>query len=622
MGMLQWAGMVSGAGQGLERGLSQMQAQIGAHGLAEEADKRLVAREDTAYTRKRWDINDERAYSDTLREKLYQEGRRHTDQTAEDELSRRERNLGRTAGIEERESDERKSLRDKIGNEKVERDIGDTEKKTLAGLSLEAKTVEQRAELAAKTFKVGEGLRADTRREAVQGKIEDTVALGENEPFRKASQSIVDAAVPTSEKEARAAQVKASNVDTETKTYKLTQDKEIGAATDAIVAAINTGDQAKIQRAMEVHLAKSGKLMEAQKIDQTTAATLAKETSIEATRLRTEMDKQVPGDPQYESNKRRLTQVEAMNAAFTARALLLSGSIAPAGPKAYQITDPRDAKKAAPGGMVTEAQKTPTEPAPPAPAPTPPSGPTAMGRLGEAITGAISPYKAPTKEPEPITPGRPTRPPAALPPADEQARMLAATRGEEPTRTVPAPPAAEQEKMLAATRGGDEGPSGLMAAAQEQPEGQAGGRDARVMKLLRAHEGESDQPYPDSRGNQTVGIGHNLQAKPLDLKPGEKLTPERQEQVFKEDVTEARTEAAKLRYYNDLDPTRQDAVTALVYNMGLKGVQGFKKFNVAMEQGNWQLARQELLRSDWAKQVGSRRASQMADMILNGRYSF
>ena len=622
MGLLALAGAVSGMGQGLERGLSQMQTQIGADALAENANKRLVAREDTAYQRKRFDITEERAYSDVLRRKLFEEQEANKDTIGANDLKRREKGLEKKAELDEKEFDAGGGLRGKKREEDTDAEIKKKEKTTRADLALSEGTIEQRAGIASKESAAGAPLREAQRKEKTESEIKNTTELGGNQDYLKGKTAIADAG----ESSGQRAQAQAV-------TFKLQQDRELAQASDAVVAAVKSGDQAAIDQAQNVYLAKAGKLMEAQKIDQTTAAQGMRETGAEITRLSTIMKDMVPGDPNYEKTKRLLTEAEAMHGAFTARAAQLSGAKT-GQPKqeVFQIKDPRDKGGPPPaGGMVARAKGEKTV-----------GGPSAnqQAEMGAATAGMDLPQVENTPPPATTPPpaGGPLQPsmvPGTANPGPMEALKGGATAAWEGAKDMAGKAGSaiagaimpyggskvaetspeEQARMRAAVQGQ---PAGMVAAAKQEP-GQppveeAEVRDDRLMAVLKQHEGFQGKPYQDTSGKSTIGYGRNLDAKPLTEKQAERL--------MADDIADARTEATRLKYYENLDPIRQDAVTMLVYNMGLKGVEGFKKFNAAMEQGNWQLAKQELLNSAWAKQVGAGRASTMADMILTGRYSF
>jgi lysozyme len=57
----------------------------------------------------------------------------------------------------------------------------------------------------------------------------------------------------------------------------------------------------------------------------------------------------------------------------------------------------------------------------------------------------------------------------------------------------------------------------------------------------------------------------------------------------------------------------------MTFNMGVGRLSGFKNFLAAMAAGDWKTARNEMLDSTWAKQVGAR-AQRLAIQIDTGAW--
>jgi lysozyme len=133
-----------------------------------------------------------------------------------------------------------------------------------------------------------------------------------------------------------------------------------------------------------------------------------------------------------------------------------------------------------------------------------------------------------------------------------------------------------------------------------------------VLEILKQDEGFRGQVYEDSTGHTTLGYGRNLDGKPL--------KKEEAEYLLKGDIADARREAADtFPYYGRLDPVRQDAMTMLTFNLGPRGLKGFKRFNEAMSDKNYVTAAAELMDSQWAKTVGPTRSQKIAGMIRTGK---
>ena len=89
---------------------------------------------------------------------------------------------------------------------------------------------------------------------------------------------------------------------------------------------------------------------------------------------------------------------------------------------------------------------------------------------------------------------------------------------------------------------------------------------------------------------------------------------------FKNDIYRCRKELSEtFNWFDDLDEVRQDACVNLHFNLGLTRLLGFKKALAFMESGDYLLAAEEFLDSQWRNQVGNR-ATEVTDMIRDGEY--
>jgi len=130
-----------------------------------------------------------------------------------------------------------------------------------------------------------------------------------------------------------------------------------------------------------------------------------------------------------------------------------------------------------------------------------------------------------------------------------------------------------------------------------------------VEQLVR-DEGEVLRPYRDSRGFLTIGVGHNLDAKPISRRASRV--------ILEDDIADAVADLHHaLPWAALLDEARQGVLVNMTFNMGLGGLLTFKKFLAAMQAGQWPAAAREILESEYAKQVGER-AKRLAIQTLTG----
>jgi lysozyme len=119
-------------------------------------------------------------------------------------------------------------------------------------------------------------------------------------------------------------------------------------------------------------------------------------------------------------------------------------------------------------------------------------------------------------------------------------------------------------------------------------------------------------PYIDSVGKTTIGVGRNLTDVGISMAESDLF--------LQNDITRATSSLEEaLPWTSTLDPIRLAAVTNMSFNMGIKGLMGFRNFLAAMQTGDWNTASAEMLNSKWATQVGAR-AQRLSQQILSGEW--
>lgn len=132
-----------------------------------------------------------------------------------------------------------------------------------------------------------------------------------------------------------------------------------------------------------------------------------------------------------------------------------------------------------------------------------------------------------------------------------------------------------------------------------------------LYEQLRRDEGVMREMYVDAKGWLSIGVGHNLRQRPLS---------DRAIQVILEDDVRDTTEGlmAAHPWVGALSEVRQEVLINMAFNMGLGGLNSFKRMLVAVQNGQWKKAADEILDSNYAKQVGDRAkrlARQMAEDV-------
>lgn len=144
-------------------------------------------------------------------------------------------------------------------------------------------------------------------------------------------------------------------------------------------------------------------------------------------------------------------------------------------------------------------------------------------------------------------------------------------------------------------------------------------------QFIERHEGRVDRPYQCPAGKWTVGVGRNIEARPLAtdemLAVMARGIPQVAIDLMRDhDVERARTEmTACFPSFTGWPPARQAAVMSMVYTLGLGGFLAFPRMVSALRDGRWADAAAEALDSERARQL-PRRSEEEAEMIRRGEW--
>jgi lysozyme len=142
--------------------------------------------------------------------------------------------------------------------------------------------------------------------------------------------------------------------------------------------------------------------------------------------------------------------------------------------------------------------------------------------------------------------------------------------------------------------------------------------------MLKRHEGVKLKPYRCTAGKETIGCGHNIDAKGLPddiqayLDEHGAITPVMVDILLDQDIEDAMEDCRALYpEFDDFSQDRQDALVDFLYNVGKGTAKTFKTMNGYINAGQWDEASDALLRSLYAKQVKGR-AKEIAQMLRDG----
>lgn len=166
--------------------------------------------------------------------------------------------------------------------------------------------------------------------------------------------------------------------------------------------------------------------------------------------------------------------------------------------------------------------------------------------------------------------------------------------------------------------------------------------ESRLIDQLVLHEGLRLKAYRCTAGKWTIGIGRNfednwftpeecamLRIPPTDWwEQHTKLVIDRDQAfaLLRNDISKCLEQLERaLPWFKSLDSVRQRVLVDMCFNLGLKGLLGFKNTLKNIEIGNWAGAKKGMLASKWAKDVGDGeggrwdRAERLAGMMLTGQ---
>ncbi len=118
--------------------------------------------------------------------------------------------------------------------------------------------------------------------------------------------------------------------------------------------------------------------------------------------------------------------------------------------------------------------------------------------------------------------------------------------------------------------------------------------------------------YQDTVGKWTIGVGRNLSDDGISQSEAMML-------LSNDIAATGKALQTAIPWSMALDDVRLGALTNMAFNMGVGGLLQFKNFLAAMQQGNWTEARDQMLDSKWAEQVGSR-AQRLAIQVETGEW--
>lgn len=144
-----------------------------------------------------------------------------------------------------------------------------------------------------------------------------------------------------------------------------------------------------------------------------------------------------------------------------------------------------------------------------------------------------------------------------------------------------------------------------------------------IRKMLIQDEGMELLPYFDccgkffrkcecsNQGKLTIGVGRNIED--IGISENEAVG------LHLNDIRRVSSQIEKsFPWFEMLNTPRRMVIVSMVFNLGLEGVNGFRKMIQAIESGDFESAGNQMLDSLWASQVKDR-AQRLAQIMKTGQ---
>ena len=133
---------------------------------------------------------------------------------------------------------------------------------------------------------------------------------------------------------------------------------------------------------------------------------------------------------------------------------------------------------------------------------------------------------------------------------------------------------------------------------------------AKLRAQLIRHEGVVNHAYQDHLGFWTIGVGRLI-----DERRGGGLSDDEVMYLLDNDIDRFTTALqSQLDFWNDLNPTQQQALVNMAFQLGVNGLLSFKRTLDHLRHRRYSEAHREALNSRWARQTPNR-AAEVAAML-------
>jgi lysozyme len=140
-----------------------------------------------------------------------------------------------------------------------------------------------------------------------------------------------------------------------------------------------------------------------------------------------------------------------------------------------------------------------------------------------------------------------------------------------------------------------------------------------IYDLLELEEGFSPTPYLCSEGYPTIGYGTRIGTKDAPIEQYTFTVSKNTAKCMLEEHLKEVENYLSTKMLSMVSSNRYMILQSMVYQLGGRGLDGFKKMWKAIEDGDWEEASKQALDSKWAVQTPNR-ASRHAKVLLTGKW--
>ena len=137
----------------------------------------------------------------------------------------------------------------------------------------------------------------------------------------------------------------------------------------------------------------------------------------------------------------------------------------------------------------------------------------------------------------------------------------------------------------------------------------------KLSNRIKKNEGYKNHIYSDHLGNPTIGYGHLIKKKDV-FSPGKTYTNKILNKVFEKDLNKAIFDFKKNYIFKTMPKNAQEVIIEMIFQLGIRKVLKFKKFNFYFKKRYYYLAALEMINSLWYRQT-PRRVNKLINILLN-----